>query len=276
MPFPGFGSAELFIVLLIFTALALFRPFLRNTRVIVVSSKTFNAQGPLLFRIQGRRAGVLSWLLKLCRIETSFSFSVFKDRIEWDEDSFFWQRTCCVSMKNVSALEVSYASSLILLLISLGLLISGIINLINKELIASFVCQLLSIVIFAFFVLSKKFGVHVYSPAFSCWLLVQRSLIEGEALTSHDMDVIRQIFRFLMDPENSSVNLDEILASAKASQAPKVPESLSVSTKGAAERNFSSVVPPSPAPSVPSAPQVPPAPPRSNIPPQNPSRFHQN
>ncbi|MBQ6109297.1 MAG: hypothetical protein IJK97_13880, partial [Thermoguttaceae bacterium] len=55
----GLGNEELiilFIVLCLFTLLA----FSRSTRVIVVSSKTINPKGPLLARIQGRRAGFMS------------------------------------------------------------------------------------------------------------------------------------------------------------------------------------------------------------------------
>lgn len=259
----------LFVVFCLFTLMA----FSRRTRVIVVSSKIINPKGPLLIRIQGRRAGFISWLMKRCRIETAITLSIYKDRIELDEDSFFGQKTNFILLKNVSALELSYASSALLLVLTVIFFFFGIISSCMAEsFLPFFIFLFISVFTFVGYILSKSHGIQVRAPGFSCRLLVQRSLIEGETLTPYDQETIRQIFRFLMDPEKSEIKLEEIAPSAQFPQVPATTGSAGVETKGAAARVFSPIIPPPPTPPAPPVPPLPPDPPR-NIQPPNPPRF---
>lgn len=278
-PYSVFGIDDVFIFLFWFFLGELIAFFVR--RVIVITGKTINPQGPLLVRVEGRRAGFIAWLMKLCRIETSFSFSVYKDRIEWNEDSFFWQKTNFIKLENVSALEVSYASSIFWFMLTLIIVFSGInYTILTRTILPLFIFLFFAVLTFGAFIFSKKYGLKVYSPASMTRILVRRSLIEGETLTLYELEAIRQVFRYLMDPENSEINLEEALASMQTSQAPRTPGNLGFSTRGAAARTFSSVIPQPPVPSVPPVPQslsgqpdplvppVPPAPPVSSVPPR--------
>ncbi len=266
----GLGNEE-FIILFVVFCLFILLAFSRSTRVIVVSSKTINPKGPLLVRIQGRRAGVISWLMKRCRIETAITLSVYKDRIELDEDSFFGQKTNFILLKNVSALEVSYASSALLLALTVILFFFGLIfSCMAESFLPFFIFLLISVFTFVGYILSKSYGIQVRTPGFSCRLLLQRSLIEGETLNPYDQEALRQIFRFLMDPEHNEIKLEEITPAAQFPQVPATAGSAGVETKGAAARVFSPIIPPPPAPPAPPVPPVPPVPP---APPRNPSRF---
>ena len=266
----GLGNEEfiiLFIVLCLFTLLA----FSRRTSVIVVSSKIINPKGPLLVRIQGRRAGFISWLMKRCRIETAITISIYKDWIELEEDSFFGQKTNFILLKNVSALEVSYASSALLLALTVILFFFGVIfSSMAESFLPFFIFLFISAFTFAGYILSKSYGIQVRAPGFVFRLVVQRSLIEGETLTPYDQEALRQIFRFLMDPEHNEIKLEEIVPTAQFPKVPATTGSAGVETKGAAARVFSPIVPPPPAPSVPPVPPLPPVPP---IPPLNPPKF---
>lgn len=268
----GFGETEFIILLAVFGFFALVS-FLRHTSVIVVSSKIINSKGPLLVRIQGRRAGFISWLMKRFRIEMGTTLSIFKDRIELDEDSVSGQKTNFILLKNVSSLEVSYASSPALLLLGALLFCMGIGFFFVEDLVSwlpPILLLLCSGITFAGFFLSKRFGIQVLAPGFTCRILVQRSLIEGETFTPYDQEAIRQIFRFLMDPEHNEIKFEELVPTAQFPQVPATSGSAGVETKGAAARVFSPIIPPPPAPPVPPAPPIPPAPP---VPPRNPSRF---
>lgn len=266
----GFGEEGFAILLAVFGFFMLMF-FWRHTSVIVVSSKTINPKGPLLVRIQGRRAGFISWLMKRCRIETAFTLSIYQDWIELEEDSFFGQKTNFILLKNVSALEVSYASSSLLLALAVILFFLGIVfSCLAETVLPFFVFLFFSALTFIGYILSKSYGIQVRAPGFTCSLLIQRSLIEGETLNPYDQEALRQIFRFLIDPEHNEIKLEEIVPAAQFPQVPATAGSAGVETKGAAARVFSPIIPPPPVPPVPPAPPIPPAPP---VPPRNPSRF---
>ncbi len=243
--------------------------FSRNTRVIILSSKTINPRGPLLVRLEGRRSGFISWLMKLCKLQATLSYSFYKDRIELGADSFFGQETHFIWVKNVSAMEVSYACMFNLLVASIFFFVLGLISYgAVGSLLLFLVFLALSIFTFVRYTQSKRYKIQVCSPGFSFCIVFQKNFIEGEALSMSDLEAIRQVFRYLTNPENSEINLEEVHASvvrrpsAQSAHQPFQPTS-SVSQDQSAQP-FSPVPPRN----------VPPrnVPPR-NVPPQNPSQF---
>ena len=265
----GFGLPDL-IGFCVFGVIVLVAAFCsRNTRVIVLTSKTINPQGPLLVRLEGRRSGFISWLMKLCRLQTTLSYSFFKDRIELGADSFFGQETHFVLVKNVSAMEVSYACMFNLLVASIFFFVLGGVAYSAMGSLLVFLAFLaLSIFAFVRYTQSKRYKIQVFSPGFSFCIVFQKNLMEGESLSMSDLEAIRQIFRYLTNPENKEINLEEAHASVVRRQPVQSAQPFQPTSSVSQDQPGQpfSPVPPRPVPprNVPSR----------NVPPQDPTQFH--
>lgn len=255
----GIGPVEVLILSIV--CIPIFFSFLSHTRVMVVSGKIINPRGVLLIRIQGRRAGFIHWLLKLCRIEAAITFSVYKDRIELREDSFFGERTDFIFLKNVSVLGISYASSPLLLVLAVVLFFLGtVVFFMGEETWPSLIFLFFAAVSLGGYVLSKRYGIQIRSPGLTWQILFYRSLIEGTEITPYDLERIQQIFRFLMDSEGYEDNSEEIAAPTRLQEPAVIGEISAIETKGAAQRVFSPAPPSQPSASAQQSIPTPPLP----------------
>lgn len=86
---------------------------LAGKAALVIKEAEVNEAGPLYVRIKGRKSGLLDWFLTLIGIDTTTTFEVYENRIEFTEGSLSGQIKEMIPMSSISNLGTGYMKPII-------------------------------------------------------------------------------------------------------------------------------------------------------------------
>lgn len=143
-----------------------------GSKALVLKEFTINLNGPEYVHIVARKSGLISWLLTLMQIDTTTTFRVFADRIEFAEGSLSGQICTTMPLRSISITTCGYTKPILLIVWAIIFFLLAI---------PSFgVTLIFSILCFIFYFLNKSLLISVVSN--SSWpagLCFKRSVIEG-------------------------------------------------------------------------------------------------
>jgi len=174
---------------------------------LVLREKVIHPDGPCYIRLVGRRSGLISFLLTLLGIDTTTTFEVYDDRIEYTRFSLSGKTQELIPLAKVSNLLGGYFKPVMLLFFSFLSLVLGVIawGALKEDL--GNLPVIFGILLFAVFMigyfLKKSIVVGVVpNSASPVTVAFRRSVIENKNLSEAEARQILDILNVLVSRAN--------------------------------------------------------------------------
>ena len=163
-----------------------------GSSALVLRELEINENGPVYVHIAGRKAGIFSWLCNKIGIDTTTTFEVFEDRIEYSGGSLSGNFTELIPLTRISNLGTGYLKPfLYMVLVILCILLA----------IPTFGITLILAAVFGFMYWTRKSLMLYFIPHSSSVtsMAFKRSIIEGVALDAETAERIVKIVTGLVE-----------------------------------------------------------------------------
>ena len=156
-------------------------------KALVVKEFSINSDGPVYVHIMARKAGLISWFLTLFGVDSTTTFNVYSDRIEFREGSLSGQLGTVMPLRSISITTCGYTKPIVLLVFAVIFVLAAIPTF-GISLLLAGLCLI-------FYFLNKSLLISVVSnsgwPALICF---KRSVIEG---INVDYDQAQRVIRII-------------------------------------------------------------------------------
>ena len=95
---------------------------LAGKAALVIREAEVNENGPLYVKIKGRKSGLIALLLTLIGVDTTTTFEVYENRIEFTEGSLSGRIKEMIPLSSVSNLGTGYMKPVIWMVLALSLI----------------------------------------------------------------------------------------------------------------------------------------------------------
>ena len=152
---------------------------LTGKAALVIKEAEVNENGPLYVKIKGRKSGLIAWFLALIGIDTTTTFEVYENRIEFTEGSLSGRIKEMIPLSAVSNLGTGYMKPVIWMVLA-------IISLLL--IIPTFGISILFMLLFGFLYFFRK-SMLLYAIPNSgngAIIIFKRSIIENVNISEED------------------------------------------------------------------------------------------
>jgi hypothetical protein len=177
-----------------------------GSAALALKLKVINENGPMYVKIVGRKSGLISWLLTLIGIDSTFTFYVYEKRIEVTEGTLSGTLTSIYPMASLSSCGFGYLKPFHYFVLAACSLVSTIYTLIlalndNGPAGAVSVATLVMAIVFAvLYYLRKTLCIFALSHSGNGpYIFTKRSLIEGVKITEEEAGRISNIITSLVE-----------------------------------------------------------------------------
>lgn len=148
---------------------------------LVVKALKVSETGPVYVHIEGRKPGILSWLLSTVGIDPTTTLKVMDNRIEFTEGSLSGQVTHMIPLSAVCNLGAGYSKPFVVLLVAIILFVAGICTMFAPlPAGVAVVLFLIAICFAAAYYLKKTLSLFLVPPSnMGACIGLKRSVIEG-------------------------------------------------------------------------------------------------
>lgn len=162
---------------------------------LVLREKQINPDGPCFVKLQGRKAGLVDWILTLIGINTTTTLEIYADRIEYHYGSVSGQVTEIIPLSKVSNLVCGYFKPVIFLVLAVIFFFTAFVT---------FGLTIILTALFLFFYCFSKSTVISIIPnsGSATSVAFKRSLIEGQNLNEQEAMQVIQIVSSLVEQAN--------------------------------------------------------------------------
>lgn len=166
-----------------------------GSKSFVLTEKQINPDGPVYVKLQGRKAGLVDWLLTLIGINTTTTMEIYSDRIEYHYGSLSGRTTELIPLSKVSNLVCGYFKPIVFLGLAVICLVAAF---------ATYGLALLPAAIFAFlyFFWKSTYISIIPSSGSVTSVAFKRSVIERKNLDENEAMQVIQIVSGLVEEAN--------------------------------------------------------------------------
>ena len=152
---------------------------LAGKSALVIKEANVNENGPLYVKIKGRKSGLIAWFLALIGIDTTTTFEVYENRLEFTEGSLSGRIKEMIPLSSISNLGTGYMKPVIWMVLA-------IISLLL--IIPTLGISILFMLLFGFLYFFRKSMLlyAISSSGSGVFIIFKRSLIENENITEED------------------------------------------------------------------------------------------
>jgi hypothetical protein len=152
---------------------------LAGKSALVIKEAKVNEDGPLYVKIKGRKSGLIAWFLALIGIDTTTTFEVYENRVEFTEGSLSGRIKEMIPLSSISNLGTGYMKPVIWMVLA-------IISLLL--IIPTLGISILFMLLFGFLYFFRKSMLLYAIPnsGSGVFIIFKRSLIENENITEED------------------------------------------------------------------------------------------
>ncbi len=159
---------------------------------LVLRKLEINEAGPHYVHIEGRKAGLMSWLCNFVGVDATTVFDVYDDRIEYSDGSLSGTFTETIPLTKISNLGTGYLKPFLFAILAFVSLLLAIPTLGLTLIFAA---------VFAFLYWTRKSLLIYFIPhsSSSTFMAFKRSLIEGVSLDKEKAEKIIAIISGLVE-----------------------------------------------------------------------------
>ena len=92
---------------------------LAGKSALVIKEAKVNEDGPLYVKIKGRKSGLIAWFLALIGIDTTTTFEVYENRVEFTEGSLSGRIKEMIPLSSISNLGTGYMKPVIWMVLAI-------------------------------------------------------------------------------------------------------------------------------------------------------------
>ncbi len=159
---------------------------------LVLKEAEINEEGPCYVKIRARKAGLLAWFFTLLGIDTTTTFEVYENRVEFSQGSLSGKFKEMIPMSSISNLGTGYMKPFILLLLATisglycfcGLLVCLFANVPDSNIIPVLISLLFTLVFGVCYALRKSMVIYaIPDSGRGAVVAFKSSIIEGVYLS---------------------------------------------------------------------------------------------
>ncbi len=152
---------------------------LAGKAALVIKEAEVNENGPLYIKIKGRKSGLLAWFLTLIGIDTTTTFEVYENRIEFTEGSLSGRIKEMIPLASISNLGTGYMKPIIWMVWAIVALLL---------IIPTFGISIIFMLLFGFLYFFRKSMILYAIPnsGSGAIIIFKRSLIENVNITEEE------------------------------------------------------------------------------------------
>lgn len=160
---------------------------LAGKAALVIKEAEVNENGPLYVKIKGRKSGLITWLLTLLGIDSTTTFEVYEDRIEFSEGSLSGRIKEMIPLTTVCNLGTGYMKPILWLVWAFLFLIASFFCLANNSAgMMLFFLILTAGAVFLYFFRKSMLLYAIPNSGSGAMIIFKRSLIENVNISEED------------------------------------------------------------------------------------------
>ena len=159
---------------------------------LVVKEIKINEGGPQYVHIVARKGGIIAFLLSIAGIDSTTTFDIYEDRIDFAQGSLSGYIKTCMPLSSLSVATGGFVKPFSKLLIGILLVFPGALFTLG-------ISALVGVILIIYYFLSKTLLVEVAaSSGWSANICLKRSVIEGVEINQATADKIVDIVKRLI------------------------------------------------------------------------------
>ena len=165
-------------------------------RALVIKEKTINLDGPCFIRLVGRKAGIISWFLTLIGINTTTTFEVYVDRVEYSSRSLSGKSLELIPLSKVSNLNCCRFTPIIWL-------VDAAVAIYFAYKTRYYIILVLAAIFVLFYFLKKTTLISITpNSGSSTSIAFKRSIIEAQGISDEEAQEIIKMVAVLVENAN--------------------------------------------------------------------------